>query len=68
MAEDCFVLKEITDPELRGKLSRAEFKSLKELHHPNLPRVYEIFASTSPFHLKLEYVMGGRPSRTRGTR
>ncbi len=58
VAESHFVLKEIKNPELRSRLSRAEFRSLKDLYHPNLPRVYDIYPANDPFHLKLEYVFG----------
>lgn len=53
-----FVLKTIRNPELIAGLARAEFRSLLDLNHPNLPRVYDIRPPASPFHLKLEYVPG----------
>lgn len=58
IAESHFVLKEIKNPELRSRLSLSEFRSLKDLHHPNLPRVYDIYPANDPFHLKLEYILG----------
>lgn len=57
-ADDLFVLKRILNAELYSELSRREFKVLQSLHHPNLPRVYDVYPERSPFHLKLEYVCG----------
>jgi serine/threonine protein kinase len=57
-AEHLFVLKTIRNQELVAKLARVEFRSLMELNHPNLPRVFDIRPASSPFHLKLEYVRG----------
>jgi serine/threonine protein kinase len=58
VAETLFVLKRIRNPELISRLSRAEFRSLMTLHHPNLPRVFDVRPPDSPFHLKLEYIPG----------
>ncbi|NLS90940.1 MAG: protein kinase [Planctomycetaceae bacterium] len=55
---DMVVLKRIRNPELTMKLAKAEFQSLKELHHPNLPKVRDVRPSTCKFHLSLEYVAG----------
>jgi serine/threonine protein kinase len=57
-AEGLCVLKVIRNPELALRLARAEFRSLRNLHHQNLPRVFDIRPATAPFHLKLEYVEG----------
>ena len=57
-ADGLFVLKKILNPELYCELSRREFKVLRNLHHRNLPRVYDVYPERSPFHLKLEYVCG----------
>ena len=57
-AEDLFVLKKILNPELYSELSRREFNILRNLYHPNLPRVYDVYPERSSFHLKLEYVCG----------
>jgi len=58
VAESVFVLKTIRNPELVAKLSRAEFRCLVDLVHPNLPRVYDIRPPGSHFHLKIEYIRG----------
>lgn len=58
VADDLFVLKRILNVELYSELSRREFRVLRNLHHPNLPRVYDVYPERSPFHLKLEYVCG----------
>lgn len=57
-AERLFVLKIIRNPELVARLARAEFKFLADLHHPSLPRVFDIRPPAAAFHLKLEYVQG----------
>jgi serine/threonine protein kinase len=64
-AEGLCVLKVIRNPEQALRLARAEFRSLRNLHHPNLPRVFDIRPATAPFHLKLEYVQGS-PLRDMG--
>ncbi len=53
-----YVLKTIKSPELITRLSKAEFAALKELNHPNLPRIFDIRPANSPFHLKIEYISG----------
>lgn len=52
------VLKKILNPELCRRLARDEFRFLRDLNHPNLPRVYDVRPPASEFHLKLEYVPG----------
>ncbi|MGH8542621.1 MAG: protein kinase domain-containing protein [Gammaproteobacteria bacterium] len=52
------VLKVIRSPDLTARLAKAEFLSLRTLSHPNLIRVYEVWPTGFPVHLKLEYVRG----------
>jgi serine/threonine protein kinase len=58
VAEEDVVLKVIRDPERALQLARAEFRFLRDLHHPNLPRIYDIRPPSDPFHLKFEYIRG----------
>ncbi|MBL8149833.1 MAG: protein kinase, partial [Blastocatellia bacterium] len=58
VADSLFVLKKIKSPELIARLAKTEFKTLATLHHPNLPRIYDIRPANSPFHLKMEYIVG----------
>jgi len=58
LTDEEFVLKSIGNPELRVLLARAEFKALRNLSHPNLPRVFDIRPPGDLFQLKLEYVCG----------
>lgn len=53
-----FVLKSIRDAELVGQLTRNEFSRLRDLSHPNLPRVFDVRHAGHAFHIKLEYVPG----------
>lgn len=58
VAEQDVVLKVIRNPEWAARLARNEFKILSRLHHPHVPRVYDVRSADSPFHLKMEYVRG----------
>jgi serine/threonine protein kinase len=55
--EDC-VLKAINNPELQLSLAGAEFRALRSLSHPGLPRVLDIRPPGEVFQLKLEYIEG----------
>jgi serine/threonine protein kinase len=52
------VLKAISNPELKLLLARAEFRALRDLAHPSLPRVLDIRPPAAPFQIKLEFVAG----------
>jgi serine/threonine protein kinase len=58
VAGGLFVLKTIVDAELVGRLTRNEFAQLRDLNHPNLPRVYDVRPASHAFHLKIEYAEG----------
>ena len=57
-ADEDVVLKVIRSPEFAARLARNEFRILRDLHHPHIPRVFDIRPATSPFHLKMAYVRG----------
>lgn len=59
------VLKVIGNPELKLLLARAEFRALRDLAHPSLPRVLDIRPPAARFHVKLEYVEGVALSQMR---
>src|SRR5262249_11657038 len=52
------VLKVMRDRGLEARLARAEFRALRELSHPSLPRIFDIAPPDAPFHIKLEYIRG----------
>lgn len=56
LTDEEFVLKSIANPELQVLLARTEFKALRNLTHPSLPRVFDIRPPGDLFQLKLEYV------------
>ena len=37
----------------------AEFAIVRELNHPNILRVYEVFSDTSYFYIVSEFIKGG---------
>jgi serine/threonine protein kinase len=53
-----YVLKRIRNQALAQRLAGAEFRALKDLHHTNLPRVYDVRPADQDFQLKLEYIPG----------
>ena len=69
-----YVLKHIKNLAAVDRFVRTEFNALKELIHPNLPRLYDVRPPNDDYHLKLEYIPGtqladciesfrGRPDR-----
>ncbi len=69
-----YVLKHIKNIAAVDRFVRTEFNALKELIHPNLPRLYDVRPPSDDYHLKLEYIPGtqladcmdtfrGRPDR-----
>lgn len=53
-----FVLKRIKNVAAVQRYAKAEFNALKDLSHPNLPRIYDVRQPQDDFHLKLEYIPG----------
>jgi serine/threonine protein kinase len=53
-----FVLKRIKNVAAVQRYAKAEFNALKDLSHPNLPRIYDVRQPQDDFHLKLEYIAG----------
>jgi serine/threonine protein kinase len=53
-----FVLKRIRNLAAVQRYARAEFNALKDLSHPNLPRIYDVRQPQDDFHLKLQYISG----------
>ena len=53
-----YVLKHIRNQALAQRLAGAEFRTLRDLHHPNLPHVYDVRPADQDFQLKLEYIPG----------
>jgi len=53
-----FVLKRIKNQAAVQRYAKSEFNALKDLAHPNLPRVYDVRPPQDEFHLKLEYIPG----------
>ena len=53
-----FVLKRIKNQSAVQRHAKSEFNALKDLAHPNLPRVYDVRPPQDEFHLKLEYIPG----------
>jgi serine/threonine protein kinase len=53
-----FVLKRIKNVAAVQRYAKAEFNTLKDLSHLNLPRIYDVRQPQDDFHLKLEYIPG----------
>jgi serine/threonine protein kinase len=61
-----FVLKRIKNQAAVQRHAKTEFNALKDLVHPNLPRVYDVRSPQDEFHLKLEYIPGAELTHTMG--
>lgn len=55
-----YVLKHIKNSAAVDRFVRTEFNALKELIHPNLPRLYDVRPPSDDYHLKLEYIPGAQ--------
>ena len=57
---DFYAVKQLMRPAVLslGGVAAAEFRTLKQLSHRCIPRVFDIYPATHPFHIKMEYVAG----------
>jgi hypothetical protein len=52
------VLKVIRERRVAERLCKPEWRSLTQLDHPNLPRIYDINPPEADFNVRLEYIRG----------
>jgi serine/threonine protein kinase len=55
-----YVLKHIKNIAAVDRFVRTEFNALKDLIHPNLPRLYDVRPPSDDYHLRLEYIPGAQ--------
>ncbi len=55
-----YVLKQIKNIGAVDRFVRTELSALKDLIHPNLPRLYDVRPATDDYHLRLEYIPGAQ--------
>ncbi len=59
ISDETFALKQFLNPSSSvAEQAKNEFKALCKLHHPNLPRVYDVFPLTNDVHIKMGYIPG----------
>lgn len=57
---DLYAVKQLMRPAVLsvGGVAAAEFRTLKQLSHRCIPRVYDTYPADHPFHIKMEFVAG----------